>query len=309
MYIGIDLGGTNIAVGLVNEDGKVVAKDSTPTLAPRDYKEIIADMAKLSNKLMEENGLTMADIQGVGIGSPGSIDSKNGVVIAAHNLKWYNAHVTDELKKYFKDIPVAIENDANAAAYGEYVATASDKDSFVAVTLGTGVGGGIVLNKKIYRGINGMGAELGHLVINEDGVQCSCGTKGCWEAYASVTALINQTKAAIAAHPESPMAKDEKVSGRTSFNAAKAGDPVAQQVVDNYIKHIATGIISLINIFAPEVLVIGGGISNEGDYLLNPIKKYVDDCGFFKGVEGTELRIATLKNDAGIVGAAFASKM
>ncbi len=309
MYIGIDLGGTNIAIGLVNEEGKVVAKDSTPTLAPRDYKEIVADMAKLSNKLIDENGLTVADIQGVGIGSPGSIDSKNGVVIAAHNLKWYNAPVVDELQKYFKNIPVAIENDANAAAFGEYVATASDKDSFVAVTLGTGVGGGIVLNKKIYRGINGMGAELGHIIINEDGVQCSCGTKGCWEAYASVTALINQTKAAIAAHPESSMTKDEKISGRTSFNAAKAGDPVAQQVVDNYIKHIATGIISLINILAPEVMVIGGGISNEGDYLLDPIKKYVDDFGFFKGVEGTELRIATLKNDAGIVGAAFASKM
>ena len=309
MYIGIDLGGTNIAIGLVNEDGKVVAKDSTPTLAPRDYKEIIADMAKLSDKLMKESGLTMADIQGVGIGSPGSIDSKNGVVIAAHNLKWYNVPVIDELKKYFKDIPVAIENDANAAAYGEYVATASDTNSFVAVTLGTGVGGGIVLNKKIYRSINGMGAELGHLIINEDGVQCSCGTKGCWEAYASITALVNQTKAAIAAHPESSMAKDEKISGRTSFNAAKAGDPVAQQVVDNYIKHIATGIINLINIFAPEVLVIGGGISNEGDYLLNPIKKYVDECSFFKGVEVTKIRIATLKNDAGIVGAAFASRM
>ncbi len=309
MYIGIDLGGTNIAIGLVNKEGKIIATGSTPTLAPRDYKEVVADTAKLSNDLIEEKGLTIADIQGVGIGSPGSIDSKKGVVIAAHNLNWYNAPVVDELKKYFNDIPVAIENDANAAAFGEYVTTASDKDSFLAVTLGTGVGGGIVLNKKIYRGINGMGAELGHLVINEDGVQCSCGTNGCWEAYASVTALINQTKAAIAAHPESTMAKDKKVSGRTSFNAAKAGDPVAKQVVDNYIKHIATGIISLINIFAPEVLVIGGGISNEGDYLLDPIKKYVDECGFFKDVEGTEIRIATLKNDAGIVGAAFASKM
>ncbi|MCQ2741640.1 MAG: ROK family protein, partial [Alphaproteobacteria bacterium] len=222
-------------------------------------------------------------------------------------LGWDNVDIVSELKSHFPNTHIAIENDANAAAYGEFRATGNGAENFIAITLGTGVGGGIIINNKIYRGLNGSAGELGHIFIVEDGEYCTCGCNGCWEAYASVTALIRQTKEAIAAHPESLMAQDENINGMTSFKAAKAGDKAAQEVVDTYIRHVACGITSLINIFVPDVLVIGGGISKEGDYLLNPIKEYVKKNVFCKVGAQTEIKIATLMNDAGIVGAALAS--
>lgn len=311
MYIGIDLGGTNIAVGLVDETPKVIANSSRPTGATRDYKEIIKDMAELCKEVTEGAGYTMDDIKGIGIGSPGTVDPTGEVVIYANNLGWDNIPVVQELKKYYPNIPMKIDNDANVAAYGEYVVNGNGAESFVAVTLGTGVGGGIVLNNRIYKGFNGSGGEIGHFVMTYDGEQCTCGRKGCWETYASVTALIRQTKEAIEKNPDSLMAKNAeeegKVSGRTSFEAAKQGDKVAQEVVDTYLKYVADGVTSIINIFQPNVLVIGGGISKEGDYLLNPIKEYVAKNVYCKAVIQTEVKIATLMNDAGIIGAALAS--
>ena len=311
MYIGIDLGGTNIAVGLVDESYKVVAKGSRPTGATRHYTEIIKDMAEICQELMEDNGLTISDIQGIGIGSPGTTDTQKGEIIYANNLDWYNVPVADELNKYFPGVPVAVENDANAAAYGEYVVNGGGANSFVAVTLGTGVGGGIILNKKIYTGFNNSGGEIGHFTLVHGGEPCTCGKSGCWESYASVTALISQTKKAIEENPDSLMVKkaeeEGKVSGRTSFDCAKMGDKAAQAVVDKYIEYVSDGIVSIINIFQPEVLIIGGGISAEGDYLLKPILEYAKKYVYCKAVAQTEIKIATLRNDAGIIGAALAS--
>lgn len=310
MYIGIDLGGTNIAVGVVNKEGKILKSGSRPTLATRHYTEIVKDMAELCTELLSECGFSVDDLEGIGIGSPGTIDSANGVIVYSNNLHWDNVPLAEELQKYI-NVPVQIENDANAAALGEYVVNGDGAESFVAITLGTGVGGGIIINKGIYRGFNGAGGELGHITLVNNGESCTCGRNGCWEAYASVTALINQTKKAIEAHPESLMTsvaeKEGKVSGRTSFEAAKQGDAVAQSVVDQYIEYVADGITSIINIFQPNVLVIGGGISKEGDRLLNPIKEYVKKYSYCKAVAQTEIKIATLMNDAGIIGAAFAS--
>ena len=313
MYLGIDLGGTNIAVGLVDDSPKVIADASCPTDAGRPYQEIVKDMADLCNKVMAEGGATLNDIKGIGIGSPGSIDSANGVVLYANNLGWDHVPLRAELGKYFPNIPIGVENDANAAAYGEYVVNGNGSDSFVAITLGTGIGGGIVLDQKIYRGHNGSGGELGHTTLVFGGEPCTCGKPGCWEAYAAVTALIRQTKAAMEANPDSLMVKlaedAGKVSGRTAFDAAKQGDSAAQQVVDTYIRYVAEGIVNVINIFQPETLVIGGGISKEGDYLLKPIQEYVNTYTY-GGVEPrTKLMIATLFNDAGIIGAALASTL
>lgn len=313
MYIGIDLGGTNIAVGIVDENGKIVAQGSTPTMNDRSYQEIVKDMADLSLNLIEKAGLSVSDIKAAGIGSPGSIDSKNGVVIYANNLRFDNAPLRAELQKYI-NVPVAVENDANAAAFGEYSATGTKSDCFVAVTLGTGVGGGIVIDGKIFRGFNGAAGEVGHTTLVTDGVLCSCGKKGCWEAYASVTALIRQTKVAIEKHPESLMVElmknnNNEVSGRTAFDAAKRGDAAAQEVVDQYVKYVADGVTDLINIFQPETLVISGGISREGEYLVEPVRNYVKENGYNKGMlPMTKIQAATLLNDAGIVGAAFAAK-
>ena len=310
-YIGIDLGGTNIAAGIVTEDGKIIASDSTPTLAEREYPEIVADMAMVCRRAAEKAGVDMKDIKAIGIGSPGSIDSENGVVLYANNLKFNNAPIAEELRKHI-DIPVHIENDANAAAYGEYIANGRGAEHFVFITLGTGVGGGIIIDKKLYKGFNGIGGELGHMTLVHGGKMCSCGNPGCWESYASVTALISQTEEAIKKNPQSLMAKMAKengeVSGRTAFNAAKEGDEAAKAVVKQYADYVASGLVSIINIFQPERIVIGGGISREGEYLIAPIREYCKKYGYNKKLEATQIQAATLFNDAGIVGAAMAAK-
>ena len=309
-YLGIDLGGTNIAVGLVDENGKIVYQDSTPTLASRPGEEIVKDMCALCEKAVKESGHTMDEVASIGVGCPGTVDNKNGVIAYANNIRMENFPMRKLIQSHI-DKPVNLENDANAAAYGEYIANGNGVDDYIFITLGTGVGGGIIINKKIYRGFNCAGAELGHITLMVDGEQCSCGKKGCWEAYASVTALIRQTEAAIKKNPESLMAKiaerDGKVSGRTAFEAAKQGDKAALDVVAMYEKYIAEGLVSILNIFQPEKLVIGGGISREGDYLLNPVKALVDKDDYNKHMPKTDIEIASLFNDAGIIGAAMAA--
>lgn len=311
MYIGIDLGGTNIAIGIVDEDGKIIVQGSTPTLSPRSYTEIVKDMVTLCEKLTAEAGISMNDIEAVGIGTPGSVDYEKGSVAYSNNLKFNDAPLRDEFQKYY-NIPVVLENDANSAAYGEYIANGGDAGVFLAITLGTGVGGGIILDKKFFRGANGAGGELGHFTLVHNGALCSCGKKGCWEAYASVTALINQTKVAIEKHPESLMKslaeENGHVSGRTAFDAAKKGDPAAKEVVDKYIEYVADGLVSIVNIFQPDKIVVSGGISKEGDYLLDPVREYVKKYDYNKLFKRTEIETATLYNDAGIIGAAFAAK-
>ena len=311
MFKGIDLGGTNIAAGLVDETGKIIRKASTPTLAPRNYQEIVKDMVVLSENLVSQEGLSISDIKAVGIGNPGSVDYENGTIAYANNLDFYNAPIREEFQKYY-NLPVVLENDANAAAYGEYMINGDNCGIFIAITLGTGVGGGIILDGNIFRGSNGAGAELGHFTLVHNGLPCTCGKKGCWESYASATALISQTKVAMAKHPESIMhsiAKDHgSVNGRTAFDAAKQGDGPALEVVKKYIEYVADGLVSVANIFQPDKIVIGGGISKEKDYLLNPIREYVNKYDYNKLFKKVDIEIATLYNDAGIIGAALTAK-
>lgn len=311
MYIGVDLGGTNIAIGIVSEDGKIIKQGSVPTLSGREPIEIVKDMAKLIDELISENGTDKSDIKGIGIGSPGSIDFENGVVVYSNNLKMDHFPIVKELNA-LTGLPVFVDNDANCAAMGEYVLYEKEAKDFVFVTLGTGVGSGIIVDGKMIHGFNGAGGEGGHIVIVKDGVQCSCGRKGCWEAYASVTALIRQTKEAMEKAPDSlmhEMAKREgKVSGRTSFDAARAGDKAAEAVVKQYAEYVAEGLTNLQNIFQPQIICIGGGISREGDYLLNPIREFVSTHEYNKYMEKTKIVTAKLFNDAGIVGAAMLAR-
>ena len=311
MYIGIDLGGTNIAAGIVDEGGNIICKGSVPTLRERGNDAIVADMAKLSLKLIEESGLQVSDIKSVGIGCPGTIDNDNGVVVFSNNIVMEKYPLVEEFRKHL-DLPVNIENDANAAAYGEYIFTARDKKSFVLITLGTGVGGGIIIDGKLWRGFNCAGAELGHTTIIMNGKPCTCGKCGCFESYASVTGLIDQTKEAMAKDPDSLMhkiaAERGKVNGRTSFDAARQGDKTAIEVRDQYIRYVAEGVGNIINMLQPEVFVIGGGISREGDTILEPLKEIVYATDYNKFMPKTEIRIAKLFGDAGIVGAALAAK-
>jgi len=315
MYsFGIDLGGTNIAVGLVDtETGAILRKGSVPTLAERHADEIIKDMASLCKKLAEEHGISVSEIAYAGIAAPGTIDAENGVVIYSNNIKMSDYPIAARLREYLGVEKIYVENDANAAAYGEaaYGASKGTKNSIM-ITLGTGLGGGVIVDGKLVTGINGAGSELGHVVISVGGLPCTCGRRGCWEAYSSATGLINMTKRKL-----DTVSKDEtimwemveeegKVSGRTAFTAMKAGDRAGKEVVEEYLMYLADGITNMVNIFQSEVVVIGGGVCNEKEHLVEPLKGIVAKDNYYKG-DGpkTEIKIAELGNDAGIIGAAM----
>lgn len=305
-YIGIDLGGTNIVAGVVNENYEIIAKSSVKTNLPRPEQEIAADIIKVSKQAVADAGLTMDQIEWVGMGTPGIANSETGIIEYSNNLGFVNTPMVKYLEEGLQK-PAFIENDANAAAYGEYVAgAAKGAKNAVCITLGTGVGGGIIVDGKIYCGSNFGGAEIGHTVISVDGPQCTCGRKGCFEVYSSATGLIRMTKEAIAENPDSSMASEEKISGRTAFNHMRKGDKAAKEVVDKYIKYLAAGITNTINIFQPDVLCIGGGVCNEGDPLLVPMKEIVARENYTRNSpKNAEIVIAKLGNDAGIIGAAF----
>ena len=312
MYkIGVDLGGTNIAVGVINEDYEIIARAGTKTNIPRPAEEIFADIVKCAKEAVAKAGVEMSEVASIGIGTPGSCDKKNGVILYANNLYFDNVPAAELVNKELPGIPVYIENDANCAALGEALAgSGKGKKSFIAVTLGTGVGSGIVLDGQILTGCNDAGGELGHMVIKFDGEPCNCGRIGCWERYASATALVNQTKAAMLEHKDSVMwqlasGDVNNAGGRTAFDAMRIGDKWGSEVVDNYIRYIAVGTTNIVNIFQPEMICFGGGICNEGETLLAPIREHVARERYSKKQEiQTEICRATLGNDAGIIGAA-----
>jgi glucokinase len=311
MYsIGVDLGGTNIAVGLVNESYKIVAKKSLPTGAHRKSEEIVNDIATLCFDVCREGGIEISEVSSIGIASPGIANHDSGIIEYSCNLPFRKFPIADELRKRTGVEKINTENDANAAALGEAVAGAAKGTKIsIMITLGTGVGGGIIIDGKVYSGFNFAGAELGHIVIEKDGAPCNCGRRGCWESYSSATALIRMTNEKIeecrAAGRYTSMLEAEKISGRTACDAMRAGDEAAKEVYDKYISYLATGLTNIINIFQPEVISLGGGVSGEGQSLIDSLlplvraEQYGGDV-----VELTQIRIAELGNDAGIIGAA-----
>ena len=316
MYrIGVDLGGTNIAVGLVNENYEIVVKKSTPTKAERPADEIAADIAMLCQRVCAEKGIDVKDIANIGVATPGIADCDTGEVVYSCNLPFRKFPLAAKVAGVLgiDASRVTLANDANAAAWGEAVAGAAKGSSnSVMITLGTGVGGGIILDNKIYTGFNYAGAELGHIVIEIDGAQCGCGRKGCWEAYSSATGLIRMTREALeecrATGRQTIMSKAERISGRTACEAMRAGDEVGKEVYDRYVKYLAAGLTNIINIFQPEIISLGGGVSNEGQSLIDALLPLVraEQYGSSQldSEKLTELRIAKLGNDAGIIGAA-----
>ncbi len=313
-YIGVDLGGTNIAVGICDKSLKILDKGSVPTNPNRAPELIVKDMAELADRLLEMNNIPLTEVASVGIATPGTANSDTGVVEYANNLPFLNFPIAEVFKSYLAVPAVYIENDANAAALAEALAgVAKGTKTSVMITLGTGLGGGIVLDGKVYSGFNHAGGELGHIVIEKDGKPCSCGRRGCWEAYSSATGLTNMTLEAVeecrAKGISSLIVKDYeengRVSARTAFSAMKQGDAVGAAVVDKYISYLACGVANIINIFQPEVLSIGGGVCNEGDNLLKPLMKLLAGEIYSRNSEKqTKILIASLGNDAGIIGAA-----
>lgn len=305
MRIGIDLGGTNIAAGLVDEDMNILCQMSLPTRSVRPYTEIIDDMALLVEGLINMGNVTMEDIAQVGIGSPGTPEKETGNILYSNNLGWHNVPLLTELS-HRVSTALKVDNDANCAALGEFLAGAARGcRSAIMITLGTGVGSGIIIDGKIYDGVNHAGAEIGHNVIVSGGELCTCGRRGCWEAYASATALIRMGRQAAEQNPGSLLAKAEKLDGLAIFQAADQGDSAAQQVIDQYLFYVAEGLTNVVNTFQPDAVVIGGGICGQGERILKPIRRQIAQNVFCKQVSVPKIVTATLGNAAGIIGAAF----
>ena len=306
--IGIDIGGMSIKGAAIDSTGKVYETFSMPCvkgepgeITIRKLAEIVKDYIssyKLENKIV-----------GIGIGSPGTLDVKNGIVEYSNNLGWDRLPVADIMHEVLP-YPIRLINDANAAAYGEAKYGAGrEYENIIMLTLGTGVGGGIIINGKLYEGNQGKAGELGHIVINVDGEPCTCGRNGCFEAYASATALIRETKKAMLADKKSLMWKVcptiEMVGGRVPFEAAKQGDASAIRVLDNYIKYLGEGILNYCNIFRPNAIVLSGGIANAGDYLFDRLRKYIEDRNYgYKLTPEVKILPAKLGYDSGKIGAA-----
>lgn len=314
-YLGIDLGGTNIAVGIVDENYQIVARATKKTQT--DSPEQVADaMAETAREALKNANLTLADVPWIGVGSPGTVNKATGLIEYANNLPFKNTPMVQMLSDRLDGKKILMENDANAAAYGEYMAGAlKGADNAIAITLGTGVGGGVIINHRIYSGSNFAGAELGHTVIVVNGRQCTCGRTGCWETYASATGLIRTTKEHMEKAPkDSPLwtlveGDINKVSGRTAFDAMRQGDPIGKEIVDEYILYLSEGIVNMVNIFQPDILCVGGGISNERETLMAPVRAFVEKQQYaMNSSKKTVICRAELGNDAGIIGAALLGK-
>ena len=312
MYLGIDVGGTNIAVGVVNENKEIVAKTSNKSPVPCTMDEFCDTMALTARQAMEKAGITLDDIPWVGIGCPGTVNRGTGIIEFTNNLHFSNWSLVKMMEERMGGKKVIIENDANAAAYGEFKAGAlKGAQNAVAITLGTGIGSGIIIDGNIYAGNNYAAGEMGHMVIVYDGRQCNCGRKGCWERYASATGLIITTKEYMEKDKDSVMwelcdGDINKASGRTAFDAMRKGDASGKAVVDEFINYLGCGLVNVINTFQPDILCIGGGICNEGETLLAPVRAYIDKEQYAMNAKlKTKVCRAELGNDAGIIGAAL----
>jgi glucokinase len=313
MYrIGIDVGGTNLAAGVLNEDGRLLSRIMSPTDVSQSSEKLCEDMLRISLESVTAAGLSPAQISGIGIGVPGSVDRKNGIILYTPNAPFRNTPVRRIIQSIW-NLPVVLENDANCAALGEYYAgNAKGCHSAVVVTLGTGIGVGVILQDNLFLGGNQNGLEGGHTVIMVDGHPCNCGRKGCWEQYASATALKRIARDAMIKDPGSMMwtlceNSLEQLNGRIPFQAAHIGDTTAREVIEKYLGYIAAGLTNLMNLFQPEILCLGGGVSNEAneDFLI-PLQALVNAEQFGHNTQmPSRLEKAALGNDAGIIGAAY----
>ncbi len=305
MYqIGIDIGGTSVKAGLVKE-GRIISWKSVDTDVDAGADKVIADIAGLVNALKDDAGDKV--ITGVGIGCPGAVNSCSGIVDQAYNLKWEYVPLGDKMQR-LTGYPTRVCNDANAAALGEakYGAGKTYKSS-VFITIGTGIGSGIIIDGRLFEGNQSKGAEIGHVVIKSGGEPCTCGRRGCFEAYSSATALIRDTKRAMLRNRNSKLWEIcpdiDNVNGKTLFDGMLAEDRTAKRVFKNYISMLGEGLVNIINALRPEAIILGGGVCAQGEVLLTPLRKFIDEYSFGEGPH-VGLHTATLKNDAGIIGAA-----
>ena len=310
LNIGIDLGGTGIKAGLVDEKGNILYKLSCPTLVERGHEAVIHDMAQLSLRVVAESGHSLDEVSSIGIGIPGIMDQATGIVPFCTNLAWHSVPLVKLMQQEI-DKPVYVNNDATVAGLAESVAGVSaGSRSSVFVTLGTGVGGGVILDGKVFMGEHGVATEIGHMITVAGGEMCTCGNRGCWERYASATAIIREGRLFCEAHPDCPLAREvggdlTKIEARTVIDLAKAGDPDCVQIFDNYCYHLTVGLVNLINLYDPEIIALGGGVSKTGQFLLDKVNALLPEMIFFKDMPHARIELARLSNDAGIIGAAM----
>lgn len=311
-YLGIDLGGTFIKAAVVDENGSILHKDSLPTEVDQGVDHVASRIAEIALKVISDGGYKVSDIEYAGVASPGTADCESGIMIYCSSIPFLNYPLAERISTLTGIKKVYIENDANAAAKGEAaVGNAKGYKTSIMVTLGTGIGGGIIIDGKLYTGFNFAAAEIGHMVIDPSGPECQCGRKGCWEKLASATALIRMAREEMAENPDSLMwqlcgGDLSKVDAKIPFDAKKAGDAAGARVVDKFVYYLACGLTNMIDILQPEVITIGGGVCNQGDYLLDPVREIISKEQYSRnGKNVTKIVRAALGNDAGVIGAAM----
>ena len=310
--VGIDVGGTGIKVGIVNEQIKIIQEGSIPTVTDIPFEEQVKRIADCVLSTVSKAGLSADDIESVGVGIPGIANLTTGEIIKCTNMGWFHVPFRDVFQR-FLHVPVIIDNDANVAALAESVAGVSaGTSSSVFITIGTGIGSGIIIGGKIWKGFHGIGGELGHVILDLDGVPCTCGNHGCLERYCSATALIRMGREAVAENPDSLILKSvggdpAKIEARTVIDAARENDPVAVRVYNQYISYVAQAVASVVNLLDPEVIVIGGGVSKAGDFLMEPIRREYPQYVLFNDQPMPEVKLAVLGSRAGVIGAAMLS--
>ncbi|WP_165445362.1 ROK family protein [Bacilliculturomica massiliensis] len=308
LNVGFDVGGTNIKVGVVNEKNQIVAQRRQPFPTGRSYQKVAAIMAEMTESMAEELSVPAASFGSVGIAIPGDLDAAGETIINAHNLHFHNIPMKREMEKHFPRTPVFLGNDANVAALAElHAGVFQGCRTAVLLTLGTGVGGGLILNGRMFNGGMEHGVELGHMILVHGGDRCSCGKKGCVEAYCAGTWLVRQGRKAIVEYPLSLIYKAargsmERVSAKLVIDCAKKGDAVAQDIFDDYVEHLSSAITSIASLLDPEVIALGGGVSLAGDFLFRPLRRQVEEKSFFHFAH--KVMPAKLGNEAGIIGAA-----
>ena len=312
--IGIDIGGTGIKIGAVSEDNQLIAQASIPTVTNIPFEEQVERMTSCIRKMMDpekDSRLSLENISSVGAGIPG-IANEEGVVINCTNLGWVYTPLKTEFQKRISR-PFFVDNDANVAALAESViGISAGTSSSVFITLGTGIGSGIILNGKIWKGFHGIGGELGHMILDLDGVPCSCGNHGCVEQYCSATALIRMARELVARHPESAIlgladGDLSKISAKTVFDALHKGDVFAGELFSRYVKALSQTISSIVNFLDPEIIILGGGVSRAGSVLLEAIRNEYPKYVLFNDQPLPRVEIASLSSDAGMIGAAMLS--
>ena len=312
-YAGIDLGGTTVKVGIVNDNGKILAEASAPTNPKRPYQEMTRDFITCVMDAMNKSDTQMEQLASIGIGIPGIADQQTGKVIFCPNIGWRDIPLREELQKYI-DRPVFIDNDATVAGLAEsYAGVSKNCRSSVFLTLGTGVGAGIIIDGKPWSGAHGIGSELGHMTLVADGIPCNCGNNGCMERYCSATAIIQMAKQVCMTYPESRMVAlaggdPNSLNARCVFDAAKEGDKPALGIFEKYVDYLAMAVNNVSTFLDPEMIVLGGGVSHAGSFLLDAVKARLPRYLLYKTLPCARLELAQLGNDAGIIGAAFLGK-